>query len=111
MSDYEHGSCAENMHLALRKAADDGVIEGGAISEHWTPDPLNVFMNVAVTTGLGRQEGGGRLENRFPESKEGEYVVLRAEVDCVAVMSACPNDVIEAVNEGKCVGVEYEIFS
>ena len=110
VGDYEHGSCSENMHLALRKAAADGVIAEGAISEDWTPDPLNVFMNVAVTTGLGREEGGGRMENRVPESKKGEYVVLRAEVDCVAVMSACPNDVIEAVNGGMCVSVEYEVL-
>lgn len=110
VDDYEHGSCSENMHLALRKAAADGVIPKGAISEDWTPDPLNVFMNVAVTTGLGREDGGGKMENRVPESKAGEYIVLRAEVDCVAVMSACPNDVIEAVNGGKCTGVEYEVL-
>lgn len=99
------------MHLALRKAGADGVIAEGAISEDWTPDPLNVFMNVAVTTELGREDGGGRMENRVPESKKGEYIVLRAEVDCVAVMSACPNDVIEAVNGGRCMSVEYEVLS
>ena len=32
-----------------------------------------------------------------PVSKPGDFIVLRAEVACVAVMSCCPNDVA-AVN-------------
>ena len=107
---YEHPSCAENMHLALRKASAAGVVAAGSISEEWTPDPLNIFMNVAVTTPLDRQSGGGKIQCRAPESKAGEYIVLRAEIDCVAVMSACPNDIIQAVNGGSCTSVEYEVL-
>ncbi|KAK5941673.1 hypothetical protein PMZ80_005623 [Knufia obscura] len=109
--DYEHGSCAENMHVALRKAAAAGVFAPGSISEEWTPDPLNVFMNVPVVTGLDRQAGGGRIRCEPPVSKAGEYIVLRAEVGCVAVMSACPNDAIKEVNGGHCTEVEYEVLS
>jgi uncharacterized protein len=108
--DYDHPSCSENMHLALRQAADDGVIGKGLISEEWTPDPLNVFMNVPIVTGFGRDDGGGAIECRKPESKAGDYVVLRAEVDVVLVMSACPNDVIKGVNDGRCTEVVYEIL-
>lgn len=81
-----------------------------SISPEWTPDPLNIFMNVPIVTGLRREEGGGRIESVPPESRPGEYVVLRAECDVLAVMSACPNDVIPGVNGGKCVDVEYEVL-
>ena len=108
--DFEHASCAENMHLALRRAAAQGVFKHGSISDEWTPDPLNVFMNVPITTGLDRDSGGGKIECVPPESKAGEYIVLKAEIDCVAVMSACPNDLIAGVNAGKCLSVEYEVL-
>ena len=108
---YDHPSCAENMHLALRGAAAAGLFKPGSISDEWTPDPLNVFMNVPIVTALDRNAGGGRIESKPPESKAGEYIVLRAEVDCVAVMSACPNDVIPGVNAGVCTHAEYEVLS
>jgi len=108
--DYEHPSCAENMHLALRDAAAAGAFRPGSVSSEWTPDPLNVFMNVPITTALDRESGGGQIQCINPESKPGEYLVLRAEMDCVAVMSACPNDKIPGVNAGKCTEVEYEVL-
>lgn len=109
--DFEHASCAENMHLALGRAASQGVFTPGSVSDEWTPDPLNVFMNVPITTALNRESGGGRIECVPPESKAGEYIVLRAERDCVAVMSACPNDLIAGVNAGECTEVNYEVLS
>jgi uncharacterized protein len=110
IEDYEHPSCAENMHVALREAAVAGVFPPGTISTEWTPDPLNVFMNVPILSGLEREAGGGKIACIPPESKAGEYIVLRAELDCVAVMSACPNDVIPGVNAGVCTSIEYEIL-
>lgn len=110
VDDYEHASCAENMHMALRKAAEAGVFAAGSISTEWTPDPLNVFMNVPIITPLDRQSGGGKISCKAPESKAGEYIVLQAERDCIAVMSACPNDVIQGVNGGHCTVVEYEVL-
>lgn len=110
ISDYEHPSCSENMHLALQKAAAEGVFPPGTISSEWTPDPLNVFMNVPVTTPLDRESGGGRIDCIHPESKAQDYIILRAEMDCVAVMSACPNDILPGVNGGKCTEVEYEVL-
>ncbi|EXJ57015.1 hypothetical protein A1O7_07359 [Cladophialophora yegresii CBS 114405] len=108
---YDHGSCAENMHIALREAAAAGLLAAGSISTEWTPDPLNVFMNVPITTPLDRQSGGGKIECIAPESRPGEYMVLRAESDCVAVMSACPNDVIPGVNGGVCTDAQYEVLA
>ena len=111
IGDYEHASCAENMHVALHRAAAAGVFSPGLISLEWTPDPLNIFMNVPVTTPLDRKLGGGSIRCDPPVSNAGEYIVLRAKVDCVAVMSACPNDVIGDVNGGNCTEIEYEVLS
>jgi len=95
-----HRSCAEN----CREAAE-GV--GIGVAEGEVPDPLNLFMNVVVEWG---DEGGGRgIRLERPVTKGGEWVVLRAEVGCVVVLSACPNDVSE-VNGGVCRDVLYEVF-
>ena len=99
------------MHVALREAAAAGLFPPGTISTEWTPDPLNIFMNVPITTPLDRRSGGGKIQCIAPESKPGEYIILRAEMDCVAVMSACPNDVIAAVNGGHCTEAEYECLA
>ncbi len=106
--DFEHASCAENMHVALQKAVADKAIPP-VISSEWTPDPLNVFMNVPVTTSLERSAGGGTISCQPPQTKPNQYLTLRAEVDCVAVMSACPNDVIPGVNAGACAEATYEV--
>lgn len=66
-------------------------------------------MNVPIVTSLEREEGGGRIKSVPPDSNPNEYVVLRAECEVLAVMSACPNDVIPGVNGGKCVEAEYKV--
>jgi uncharacterized protein YcgI (DUF1989 family) len=37
---------------------------------------------------------GGAVDWLPPVSRPGDYVVLRAELDCIAVMSACPQDMV-----------------
>ena len=49
------------------------------------PDPVNLFMNVAI-------KQRGELEVREPISERNDYVVLRALMDCVVAVSACPQD-------------------
>lgn len=72
-----HRSCEGNFHEAL---ADLG------LSLDCTPAPLNLFMNVAV----GR---GNEVIRAGPVSKPGDRVRLRAEMDVIVVLSACPQDV------------------
>ena len=67
-------------------------------------------MNVPIVTDLRREEGGGRIASVKTESKAGDFVVLQAEYDVLAILSACPNDVIPGVNGGNCVEVEYEVL-
>ena len=56
--------------------------------QRWTPDPVNLFMNVPVKALEGGK--GGELGLEKPVCPKGGYVVLRAEVECAVVMSACP---------------------
>ncbi|KAL8928540.1 MAG: hypothetical protein Q9208_001774 [Pyrenodesmia sp. 3 TL-2023] len=74
-----HASCAENLHTALKEV-------GCSFPTDFTPAPLNLWMNVPV-----QEEGALAFEE--PVSQAGDYVVLKAEVDCLVVCSACPQDV------------------
>jgi uncharacterized protein len=72
-----HRSCKANFREALAAAglARDGV-----------PAPFNLFMNVAV-----RDNAVLSLEG--PVSRPGDLVRLRALMDVIVVLSACPMDV------------------
>jgi uncharacterized protein YcgI (DUF1989 family) len=52
----------------------------------------------------------GRLRVARPVCKAGDYVVLRADVDCLIVMSACPNDLLDT-NGGEPSDAAYEMLS
>lgn len=73
----DHPNCTDNLHAAL---ADVG------LSSAVTPCPLNLFMSAPVRDGRG-------IEFRRPRCRPGDYVDLRAELDCMVVLSACPDDV------------------
>jgi uncharacterized protein YcgI (DUF1989 family) len=72
-----HRSCSDNFHEALSAKAKD---------LPFTPASLNLFMNVPV-------HSDGALERHAPASKAGDFVALRAEMDLVLVLSACPQDI------------------
>ncbi|KAL5617848.1 hypothetical protein FOVSG1_000070 [Fusarium oxysporum f. sp. vasinfectum] len=91
-----HGSCHDNMHNALREFPEIKV------RDDWVPDPLNLFMNVAV-------DHHGGIDIRAPTSDKGQYVILRAEADLVVVMSACPQDMVNVNGEGP-ADCEYRVI-
>ena len=72
-----HRSCSDNFHEALAAHAK---------TLPFTPASLNLFMNVPV-------HADGSLERHAPASKAGDFVALRAEMDLLLVLSACPQDV------------------
>ncbi len=75
---YEnHASCADNMADGFRQLSIDPPAP---------PAPLNIFMNIPVGP-------TGRLEIVPPVSAPGDYIVLRAEIDCIVALSACPHDI------------------
>ncbi len=75
-SEY-HRSCTDNFHEALAQA--NGVLA-------FTPASLNLFMNVPVGP-------DGTVDRVPPATAAGDYVVLRADMDLVLVLSACPQDI------------------
>ncbi len=54
---------------------------------------------------------GGHIEFRRPESRPGDYVEVAAEIDCVVVFSACPDDVYPTNGgDGRAVDAHFTIF-
>lgn len=73
-----HDNCTDNLAAALAAL--------GLVPPQ-TPGPFNLFMNIPVIDGV-------RVEVRPPVSTPGSYVTLRAEMDCVLALSACPQDIV-----------------
>ncbi|MCW3476234.1 urea carboxylase-associated family protein [Limobrevibacterium gyesilva] len=89
-----HRSCSDNLHEALSEFG---------LQIPWTPSPLNLFMNVPV-------DPEGRLDRLPPESRPGDYVVLRTACDVIVAISSCPQD-ITAVNAGRPSDAEFEVIA
>jgi uncharacterized protein YcgI (DUF1989 family) len=71
-----HDNCADNLHAALAAAG---------LAAPCTPSPLNLFENA-------RPGADGSIEIAPPVSTPGSHVTLRAELDVLVVLSACPQD-------------------
>jgi uncharacterized protein YcgI (DUF1989 family) len=69
-----HPNCHDNLLAALRELG----LDPGPL-----PTAFNFFMNVEVAA-------DGRLSFAPPRSKAGDAIVLRAEMDLVVAVSACP---------------------
>lgn len=76
-TDY-HDNCADNMRLALRAIG---------VEPREVPQPFNLWMNIPVAS-------DGSVQWLAPVARPGDRVTLRAEMDLVAVMSACPQDLV-----------------
>jgi uncharacterized protein YcgI (DUF1989 family) len=69
----DHPSCAQNLRAAL------------GVRVEVVPQPVNVFMRVPVAA-------DGSLSWLPAATARGNSITFRAEVDCVVVVSACPQD-------------------
>lgn len=107
-----HESCGNNLRRQLQDFVSNTYkpsvaslieLETAIRNWGWTPEPLNVFMNVPWSL-------DGNLEVRRPVCKPKAFVVLEALTECLVVLSACPNDLMDT-NGGSCGPVEYEILS
>ena len=92
-----HDNCTDNMHKVLQDNFPDF-----PMAADWVPDPINLFMNVAI-------DHHGGLDIRAPTSEKGQYIVLRAETDLIIVMSSCPQD-LAPVNGGMPTDCEYQVL-
>jgi uncharacterized protein YcgI (DUF1989 family) len=73
-----HDNCTDNLAAALAELG---------LTPPETPSPWNLFMNIPVTA-------DGSLTFEAPVARPGDYLLLRAEMDCVIAFSACPQDII-----------------
>jgi hypothetical protein len=80
-----HDNCADNLRMALKAIR----LQASEI-----PAPLNLWMNVPL-------QADGMIHWLPPVSKPMDHIVFQAEMDCVVVMSACPQDLVP-VNGEKC---------
>lgn len=79
-----HDNCADNLRMAM------GAI---GLQAPLVPAPFNIWMNVPVAA-------DGSTHFAPPVSKPGDHIDLRAKIDLVAVMSACPQDMTPVNGEG-----------
>ena len=84
-----HDNCADNLRMALAAI--------GQAPPH-IPDPFNLWMNIPIAA-------NGTISWLPPRASAGNSVVMRAEMEIIAVMSACPQDVTP-VNGRDCVPTE-----
>lgn len=73
-----HDNCADNLASALAELR---------LTAPETPSPWNLFMNIPV-------EPDGSVGFEPPVCQAGDHVTLRAEMDCIVVFSACPQDMV-----------------
>jgi hypothetical protein len=90
-----HDNCTDNLAAAL---AEFG------LTPPKTPSPWNLFMNIPV-------HADGSLSFEPPPCQRGDYVLLRAEMDCLVAFSACPQDILP-INGVACTPTEahFEIL-
>jgi uncharacterized protein YcgI (DUF1989 family) len=89
-----HDNCTDNLHAALATAG---------LQVPCTPSPLNLFENA-------RPAPDGSIEIAPPVSTPGSHVTLRAELDVLVVLSACPQDLAPTNGPGP-VDAHYELLS
>ncbi|MES2937734.1 MAG: urea carboxylase-associated family protein [Pseudomonadota bacterium] len=86
-----HDNCSDNLRMAARAI-------GFAVTE--VPAPFNIWMNNPVAA-------DGAIGWLPPRARPGDHVVFEACMDCVAVLSACPQDLVP-VNGAECEPVELQ---
>lgn len=91
-----HDNCSDNLRMALK-----------AIGRRTTevPSPFNLWMNNPVAP-------DGHIDWLPPRARPGDHVVFEALMDCTAVMSACPQDLVP-VNGADCTPRElaFEVLA
>ncbi len=87
-----HDNCADNLRMAMMAI-------GVPVPE--VPQPLNLWMNIPVNKDWS-------VDWLPPVSKPGDKVRMRAEMDCICAMSACPQDMIP-INNMKPVDVHFRV--
>jgi uncharacterized protein YcgI (DUF1989 family) len=87
-----HASCHDNMMSTARELAFSVVCP---------PQPWNLFTNFFI-------QPDGRFTIKPPDTKPGDNIVLRAEMDAFLIVSACPQD-MNMTCGGNPTGIRLEV--
>lgn len=87
-----HDSCADNLRLAVKAIG---------LRTREVPGSLNLWMNIPFNH-------QGQIEWKPTVSQAGDYVEFVAEMDCIVVMSSCPQDIV-AINSNKPMPVHFSV--
>lgn len=103
--DQYHENCSDNLRLALQRDTPDHVLPAPFNTPTSTvPDPFNLFMNIPVAPlpealHKSNTTAGGKISFEPTVSGPGGQVMFEALVDCIVVMSCCPQDLVP-INHG-----------
>ncbi|WP_397475146.1 DUF1989 domain-containing protein [Pusillimonas sp.] len=97
---YEHvfkvgprNGCYENLAMAL---------EPHGIGKGYVPNPLNIFMHTVIDENY-------KHSIKLPYSKPGDYIELRALMDCLVAISSCAEDITEC-NDYNCTAIQVDVL-
>jgi uncharacterized protein YcgI (DUF1989 family) len=71
-----HPSCGENLLIGTKRLG----LEVASV-----PDPVNLFTKIQI-------QPDGTIQMLPAPSKAGDFIVMKAWIDCVVAVSACPSD-------------------
>lgn len=92
-----HRNCCDNMM--------EGMLSLGVTPPRHNLASFNIFMNIRV------QADGNSLSTLPTESRPGDSITLRSDMDCYVALSACPQDIvkIQGKNDNTPRDVEVQI--
>jgi len=107
--DMLHPPCDTLRMLELGGTADQPTCEGNlrkaavdlGINLTYTPQPWNLFTNFVV-------HSDGSITQEAPDTRPGDHVILRSEMDSYVIVSACPMD-LNATCAFNCTDILFEI--
>lgn len=88
-----HASCQENLKLAMSELGHDRIC---------IPASINLFMNIPVAA-------DGSLGWDPAVTGPGDSITLRAEMDAIVVVSACPQDIVP-INDRNPTSIAIELL-
>lgn len=88
-----HASCRENMEIAMRELGHEQIAR---------PASINLFMNIPVAA-------DGSLGWEPAQTSAGDSITLRAEMDTIVVVSACPQDIVP-INDRNPTSIAIELL-
>lgn len=79
------------------------VVSGWNIQKGLMPDStFNIFMV--------QEDYNSERVFAEPKTKPGDYIEIRAEMDCLVALTSCPNDIDPKINGGKITPIGVEIY-